>query len=213
MQVHFVLVNSSQKMVGFCGLIHATCTKICSCNTGNFYFYSYPILLKPDFKSAPLLTLSLWRFNATESIEERTNGVSSYTFGYRRTAEIFNPPLPHSYSQYLWKPYPFIYMHFRWKSRRNHTFYNNVHVINVKNAGDKWLYLSMFQTLRMLTTGHLVTHTWLESFLKDEFQLWTNQYLLQFKSVTSLPVLCAEKVKSQWMIAKQIVKSARYPTD
>ncbi|XP_061191044.1 zinc finger protein 862-like [Saccostrea echinata] len=33
------------------------------------------------------------------------------------------------------------------------------------------------------------------------------------KSAISQPVLCAEKVRNQWMLAKQIVKSARYPTD
>jgi hypothetical protein len=31
---------------------------------------------------------------------------------------------PHSYSQYFWKPYPFIY--FRWKSWLNHIFHNNI---------------------------------------------------------------------------------------
>jgi hypothetical protein len=41
---------------------------------------------------------------------------------------------PHSYIQYFWKPYPFIY--FRWKSWPNHIYYNSV--INVINAGDKF---------------------------------------------------------------------------
>lgn len=42
-------------------------------------------------------------------------------------------------------------------------------------------------------------------------------YLLLFKlqsqkSATSQPVLCAEKVRNQWMLARQIVKSAKYRT-
>jgi hypothetical protein len=42
----------------------------------------------------------------------------------------------HSYIQYFWKPYPFIY--FCWKSWPNHIFHNSV--INVINAKDNLLY-------------------------------------------------------------------------
>ena len=41
---------------------------------------------------------------------------------------------PHSYIQYFWKQYPFIY--FRWKSWPNHIFHNSV-ISNV-NAGEKF---------------------------------------------------------------------------
>jgi hypothetical protein len=74
-------------------------------------------------------------------------GDSSYTLELRRTAEIFKTP-------------PFIYSIFFENHTHSYisvenTFHNNV--INVINAGEKWLYLSMFQQLRMLTTGdHLV---------------------------------------------------------
>jgi hypothetical protein len=60
----------------------------------------------------------------------------------------------------------------------------------VINAGDKWLYLSMPQQLRMLTTGdHVVIKIkGLEILLEDEFQRYIYHSLISWHAKSFIPI-------------------------